>query len=204
MNARAELADMFAWWRDPRKRVVFGLTLLVLATLPGVRYNGSGSVPVGFWYETMQIGPVARGETIAICPPPQAAAIGLARGYLQRSPMCSSGVMPLAKVVVAVAGDTVRVTGAGLTVDGVRIDGSGRLARDPSNRPMLAIPPGTYEVAPGTVWVLGSEPRSFDSRYYGAVSLRGQAGQLFPLALTGSTREQTARYESLVATSHEL
>jgi type IV secretory pathway protease TraF len=53
---------------------------------------------------------------------------------------------------------------------------------DINNRSLQHWPFGRYCVAPGTVWVISSfNARSFDSRYFGPISLRSVRARLIPL-----------------------
>ena len=72
--------------------------------------------------------------------------------------------------MLAVAGDTVRVTADGLTVNGVLAPHTRPLGRDSRGRPMRSMPHRTYHVGENEVWLWSPlTGRSFDSRYFGAV-----------------------------------
>ena len=43
------------------------------------------------------------------------------------------------------------------------------------------IPAGRYSVAPNKVWLYGPNPRSWDSRYYGAQPVAGVLGTATPV-----------------------
>jgi conjugative transfer signal peptidase TraF len=74
------------------------------------------------------------------------------------------------KPVAAIAGDLVTITAAGFAVNGKPMADTAQLGEDSAGRPLQPIPAGTYRVPAGAVWLLsGHDPRSFDSRYFGAV-----------------------------------
>ena len=68
------------------------------------------------------------------------------------------------------AGDRVTVTALGIAVNEEPIAQSAPLDEDSAGRPLRPVPAGAYSVPAGEVWLLsGHDPRSFDSRYFGAV-----------------------------------
>jgi conjugal transfer pilin signal peptidase TrbI len=86
----------------------------------------------------------------------------------------------LAKMVVGLPGDRVRVTADTVEVNGVVV-GRGLLLAD-----KVGVPPDALTrelvVPPGHVWAMGATVDSYDSRYYGPVPLwkmRGTATGLF-------------------------
>lgn len=146
---------------------------LALAATAGLRVNTSPSMPLGLWRTSALSGLVNRGEAVTACLPEQVARLAMQRQYIG-SGDCPDGSTPLVKTVAAIAGDVVRITRHGVAVNGEPIPRSAPLARDEAGRPLHAMPPGLYGVAPGTVWLLsGHDPRSFDSRYYGPIPLAG-------------------------------
>jgi conjugal transfer pilin signal peptidase TrbI len=83
----------------------------------------------------------------------------------------------LAKIVVGLPGDRVRVTAGTTDVNGVVV-GYGLLLADKAH-----VAPASLErevtVPPGHVWVMGATVDSYDSRYYGAVPLYAMRGIAF-------------------------
>jgi conjugative transfer signal peptidase TraF len=72
--------------------------------------------------------------------------------------------------MVAQAGDRVTVSLGGIAVNGIVLPNSAPRLRDTAGRPLVSLPPGTYEVRPGTLWVVSTyESSSYDSRYFGAI-----------------------------------
>jgi type IV secretory pathway protease TraF len=70
------------------------------------------------------------------------------------------------KPVIATAGDLVVASAAGVAVNGRLIQDSAPVGNDSSTE----IPFGAYRLARGELWLLSTRhPRSFDSRYFGAI-----------------------------------
>lgn len=135
----------------------------VVAKETGWRVNITGSLP-GVFYRVSEN--PARGDYFQFCPPFTAAATPDAK---PGEPSCS-GKMPLLKRVVAASGDRVVVDVAGVSVNGERLLFSSpkRFARDGSPLPSAE---GVHILGSGEVWVAGEHPDSFDSRYFGPVSV---------------------------------
>lgn len=150
----------------------------------GYVYNHSASMPVGVWQ--VQRRAAERGDVALVCPS-DTALFRTARSakYLLHG-TCPGGFAPLLKPVAAVAGDQVRVTAEGASVNGhpiantglKRVDGAGRLL--PRNQV------GLHTVAPGEVWLLSSyNPYSFDSRYFGPLRVSAVRGVARPVMVEG-------------------
>jgi conjugative transfer signal peptidase TraF len=174
-----------------RRRFIVGLaTMTGLALMAGyggwaagLRINTTDSMPRGVWLTERTPPHLAKGMIVVVCPPPgPAVRLALRRRYF-RNGWCKSGSEPLLKPVVAVAGDVVQVSAAGISVDGVPVPRSALLTRDSAGRKVMPVAPGTYRVRPGQMWLVSSyNPRSFDSRYFGPVpvsSVQGLARSLW-------------------------
>ncbi|WP_248446394.1 conjugative transfer signal peptidase TraF [Sinorhizobium meliloti] len=143
------------------------------AIVGGYRINLTPSEPVGFWRIVPLDRPAAPGDIVFICPP-QTAAMREARerGYF-RSGMCPGGVAPLIKMVIAVAGQHVKI-GADVAIDGRPVPFSDLAERDGKGRPMTPFPGG---IVPGeTVFLLSPFRGSYDSRYFGPLPASGILG----------------------------
>jgi conjugative transfer signal peptidase TraF len=144
----------------------------------GLRWNTTPSMPMGLWRVETLAAPIQRGDIVTLCLPPAAANLGRDRGYLTGGE-CPGDVEMLIKPVVAVDGDTVVVSDAGVSVNGTLLADSKPQPRDEAGRPVSAADQGLYRVGADEVWVIsGHDLRSYDSRYYGAVpraSLHGRA-----------------------------
>lgn len=149
-----------------------GVTLLAITLtsswLMGLRFNLTGSMPVGLYRTTPA--PVQRNAIVLVCLPPPWAEFARARSYVPNGP-CDGGDAPLGKRVVAVWGDTVVKARRGLTVNGSFIANSEPLASDSRGRALPQLPDGPYAVRYRELWVVSSHSsRSFDSRYFGPVA----------------------------------
>lgn len=147
----------------------------------GLRLNTTASMPRGLW--RVRAGrPVERAEVVVICPPDRADIREAARrGYIP-SGRCPGGYEPLIKPVAARSGDVVTVSSAGVAVDGILVANTRPLVRDDAGRMLHPVPAGSYRVPRGAIWLLsGRDPRSFDSRYFGAVPVADIIGVARPL-----------------------
>jgi conjugative transfer signal peptidase TraF len=153
-----------------------GIVFWAASTL-GIRVNSSPSLPLGLY----QVTSGSDATLVEFCPAEPFASIANARGYRQFG-ACPDGGTPLMKPVVARAGDSVRLSERGVSVNGKAIPNSAPLRTDTAGRPLTPWPFGTYVVQPGTVWVVSDyHPRSFDSRYFGAVPETLIRNRLIPL-----------------------
>lgn len=158
---------------------IVAIAAVAAAALGALRINVSESVPVGFYAVRPGAAP-ERGALAVACLPAGLEHLALARDYLQPGE-CPGGAEPVLKPVAAVAGDTVDVTAAGISVNGVPVVPPA-LVRDSKGRVVAAVPPGRYVVPTGAVWLLSAHsPRSWDSRYWGAVPAAGVRGEAWPL-----------------------
>lgn len=165
---------------------LLGILAAVLGTLvgaeaAGLRLNTSVSMPRGVWRVVPVGAELRRGDVVALCLPGSAAREALARGYVAVGG-CPDGAEPLVKPVAAIAGDVVRVTPDGITVNGVAFPHTAALAQDSAGRPLQSVPTGIYRAAPDQVWLLSDhDSRSFDSRYFGPVSVKQLIGAAYPV-----------------------
>jgi conjugative transfer signal peptidase TraF len=150
-----------------------------------VRINGTTSAPLGM-YSMRDARDLTRNDWVAVCLQDAIAALGRARGYLSAG-TCPSGMTPILKQVVAVAGDDVELLRDVLAVNGQIVDRSQRHSVDSLGRPLEPLTFGPHIVRDGEVWVLGiHRERSWDSRYFGPVprsSIVGIARPLLTLSL---------------------
>jgi conjugative transfer signal peptidase TraF len=145
-----------------------GVLLMVLSLqgmAPRLVWNASGSVPLGLY--RIERAPVRRGDLVLIRLPPDIAALAHRRGYLPKSAY-------LIKFVLAVAGDQVCRLGANVLVRGVLA--AHALPRDRLGRRM-PVWHGCRRLASSELFVLAANPQSFDSRYFGLVSVRAVIGR---------------------------
>jgi conjugative transfer signal peptidase TraF len=121
-------------------------------------------MPIGVWLERPSTGAYTVGTVVEVCP----ALTAWERVYLAPGD-CSTGLEPMLKPIAAVAGDQVVVGPNGVAVNGAAIPNSAPLAHDPSGRLLHPYPAGTYDVAPGQVWLIVPRADSLDGRYLGPV-----------------------------------
>lgn len=158
---------------------MLGLSLwLVLHGSAGVFFNVTTSLPSGVYH--LRDATPAVGRLVMACLEEEASALSLARSYIGRGD-CPYGTAPVAKVVAAVGGDTVRVSRAGVTVRGRLLANSAPREVDSQGHPLPDVR-GTYLLALGDVWLYsGYNPKSFDSRYYGPLPDSLLLGEAAPL-----------------------
>lgn len=151
--------------------------LFAMFQFGGVRVNASPSLPIGLYRTTSD----PTSNLVEFCPSEPFAALSSTRGYRGKG-NCTDGAEPLMKPLVAVSGDIVKVSANGIAVDGRLIPNSAPRPFDTYRRPLQHWPYGTYGVSPGSVWVISSfNARSFDSRYFGPVSVHRIRAHLKPL-----------------------
>jgi len=142
---------------------------LALKPAPIRLYNPSESAPIG-WYKVEPLKVVERGDLVASRLPGHAESLASMRGYLP------AGV-PVIKTVWAIAGDTVCVDGGVLTVTGQ--PPLTLLGQDLSGRPLPVWTQGCTSIHLGEVLLISNAtPESFDSRYFGPVSLSRVIGKV--------------------------
>ena len=131
----------------------------------GLHVNFSSSAPRGL-YRTVT-GAAVRGAWVVVCVSADAAALARARGYL-RPGTCASGVQPILKPVVAVAGDIVEIRPEAVIVNGQRLPVSRSAAVDGLGHSLPHAAWGRHVVEAGEVWIVSTRvPNSWDSRYLG-------------------------------------
>lgn len=171
--------------RERLRRAVFWTCLLasplfiglVGGWIFGIRFNLTPSLPRGFYI----ISNLPSANLVEFCPEGAASSISLGRHYRSAGP-CPDGGAPLLKPAVAFPGDQVVVGADGIRVNGQLLPNSAGRFKDHLQRPLDPWPYGTYDVQPGTVWVVSSfNIYSFDSRYYGPISISSIRHHLRPL-----------------------
>lgn len=162
-------------------------TTASLVVLSGIRVQHTGSLPRGV-YRAIGGAPV-RGTIGMWCLPRPTAAWAHARGYLPTGLGCPGGLQPIAKMTLAVAGDTITMTEAGLVWNGYTVPRTRPVLRDALGRIVPHLPFGTYVLGPGEVWLYSpTTPRGFDSRYFGPVPERNYVSRLMRLWTTEPLR----------------
>lgn len=163
------------------------LTMIIGAGATDVRVNFTGSMPVGVYRRIAIASPIERGDVVLVCLTEPVAQFAHERGYVPRGGRCSAELVPIGKFVMALPGDTVSVTPEGIFVNGVLVPGSRPLDRDHRGRSLPRLAPGPHRVESGTLWIVGSSDRSFDSRYIGAVASNSVLAHVRPIWTTMAT-----------------
>lgn len=168
----AELMICFISW--------ISLVMLVapLWSTSGVHfiYNASDSVPRG-WYVVEAAPQLHVGDVVVVRLSRDVAALAAQRHYLPRG-------VPLIKSVAAVAPQHVCVDIGSVRVDG-KLVGQARVM-DSSGLP-LAPWTGCRQLVANEVFLAGTHPASFDSRYFGPVDAGQVLGRARPLGKGGDS-----------------
>jgi conjugative transfer signal peptidase TraF len=165
---------------------------VALAYQQGLRFNSTASMPTGIYKANkLDTSLITRGSIALLCPP-QTSIFHLAyeRHYLEQG-NCPGHLQSLLKPVGAVAGDIVRIGSHGVSVNGKLMPRSLVLREDSAGRPITGIPAGVYRVKPGEVWLLSSHSaKSFDSRYFGPVTINAIQGTAQPILTWGKSPQR--------------
>lgn len=158
----------------------FGLVLVgaALGLAGGYRLNLTPSEPLGIWRIVPLDRPVAVGDLVFVCPPPEPRFVDARlRGYLRRG-LCPGGFAPLIKTVAALPGQDV-VIGRDVVIDGRTLPRSTLRPRDGEGRAIE--PHGSGAVPPGHLFLHSPFPSSYDSRYFGPLPADGFLGLARPV-----------------------
>lgn len=135
----------------------------------GMRINTSASIPVGIYWTTSD--QIHRGAFIQFCPEQrQVFELARSRGYVPAG-QCPGRFGYLFKQVAAMAGDMVLIESSGVSINGKTWINSAPLAFDRQGR---VIPMHRHMglLSADQVLVMSDRsPISFDSRYFGPISL---------------------------------
>ncbi len=158
------------------------------ATLGGLRFNFTPSMPLGIYrLNPLPQDAIERQMLVAVCAPSSMVKLGRGRGYLSGGP-CAGATEPLLKTVAAVAGDSVAVSFRGVTVNGRLLPNSKPVAFDWAGRELSSSPAVHRRIPQGTIWVYADHPRSWDSRYWGPVTVRNVLAKATPVLVATSRR----------------
>lgn len=131
--------------------------------------NTTDSYPLGIYQKKTIDRDIQRGDLVMFCLPDDLMAeLILDRGYLAKG-SCDSELIPLIKTVFAVAGDKVIVSEKGVSVNGPDlIENTTPIIQDVQGRNLPIFEGGVIEKNHYAVFST-HHPRSFDSRYFGAI-----------------------------------
>jgi conjugative transfer signal peptidase TraF len=148
-----------------------------IATPFGLHINYTKSAPLGLWIEQPAVSP-KRGSMVSVCPPAVPIVADLIeQARLSPGDCTETGARPLLKPVAAIEGDMVRIrSGEPIYINNTALNNS---LPAPELKPW---PDGDYRVSDGEVWVFSDyTDRSFDSRYFGPVSVSAVRAEVKPL-----------------------
>lgn len=173
----------------PFLRRVATMTLLSAAAagvawFAGYRINETDSLPKGIWRVTDSPDPLERGQIVSFCPNDESPEIKLAiaRHYLTNLGSCPGSVPMMFKRIIALPGDVLSLDGNGFTVNGKLLPNTKPLAADGLRQPLPRLQRSQTVVGDGELWVASDHtPYSFDSRYFGPISVDSINGQATPI-----------------------
>jgi conjugative transfer signal peptidase TraF len=150
--------------------------------------NLTTCMPVGFY----QRGPAPKrlrgGDRVFFCPPVGGKAMKQAMSglWLEYAPhgkwACADHLMPFVKEVVALPGQTVKVTKTGVIANGKRLPNSSVVTRIEDGKiEVVHLPYGTYRVPPGMFWDYAPGNFAYTSAYYGPVPIKNILGSMRPV-----------------------
>ena len=166
---------------------VAGVLLLLaawLAYLGGARINRSHSLPKGLYWT---VGKTPERGDIVTFRPDDSAPFRMARerGYIfpgRHNDRGAGGYDLMMKKLLALPGDVVSITDAGVVVNGSLIPNTKPLDRDNIGDPLPVSRLDNYRLRDREVLFLSDHlPRSFDARYFGVQDMRQIAEVVVPV-----------------------
>lgn len=146
----------------------------VLRERPVLVWNTTASAPTGLYGVTAEPEPMV-GDLVFVRPPDALADRLDGAGFLPRGAL-------LVKQIAAVAPSVACRDGDRITLDG--LSAVRALDRDRTGRP-LPVWTGCHRLASDEVFFLNEDPRSLDSRYFGALPVSDIVGHATPFWLFG-------------------
>lgn len=125
--------------------------------------NTTRSFPPGVYRKTED--PPVRGALVVFCPPRREVFTEALRRRFLAPGLCPSGTDAMIKRIAAMEGDMVRISGRGVSVNGVTQANSAPRVRMAGGMSL----PQAITLRPGEVLLLSPHPLSFDARYFGAL-----------------------------------
>ena len=142
--------------------------ILVVTRAFDVRVNWTESMPRGVYQRTDPA--LERGAWVAVCLEGKAAQLARERAYVIDG-SCASGLTPVLKRIVGIPGDRIDLAIDGVAVNGAPLPDSALKEVDSRGRPLERAAEEEFVLPEGRYFVMGMNPsRSWDSRYFGAVS----------------------------------
>jgi conjugative transfer signal peptidase TraF len=157
-------------------------------------FNNTPSAPLGIWkLEDIDLSKIKKsdliGKKIAFCPSNTDLQFAdfLKRRYLHtnKSYYCSNGLAPLIKTVLAGEHDAIDLTQKRAVIINGNIQTDLIVAKFDSHGERL--PVFLSEIVPeNRVWLVGENPSSLDSRYFGSIDVKTIIGFVNPVWLLAS------------------
>jgi signal peptidase I len=144
--------------------------LIIIISATGGALNIDHSIPKGLYWKVDE---VPMKDQYVLCEVNKISSMAIERNY-------GNGLNTIGKRIIAETGDTVRVSSAGVEVNGKRVNKSSPIPFDSQGRKMPVID-STFVIKEGFYFLLGSDPRSFDSRYFGAVKSSAIKSTIIPI-----------------------
>ncbi|AGE91747.1 conjugative transfer signal peptidase TraF [Photobacterium damselae] len=167
-----------------KKKLMIGLPIalffLMIEFHQGYRINLSISYPPGIYKITSQ-GQYNKGDLVLFCPPNiPSVHEAMSRGYLGFSFECESGIMPTVKKIFGLSGDKISLD-TFVYINNQLVPYTTILSQDSKQRPLPKL--NDFTVPRHSVFLLSDHlpTVSFDSRYYGAVSLERVISHIEPI-----------------------
>ncbi|KTD64444.1 conjugative transfer signal peptidase TraF [Legionella spiritensis] len=164
------------------------LSAVLLLVVMGFRINLTDSIPSGL-YRITDIKNL-KNAFVIFCPEDKPAfQQARDRGYID-SGLCPGNYGYLMKKVVAIKGDNISVIDEGVFVNRQRIPFSKPISTDGMNRPLPEWHAKDYPLKEDELLTMTSQSSwSFDSRYYGPVSIKQIKGVIIPIWVKNNTGE---------------
>jgi len=147
----------------------------------GYRWNVSHSYPTGLYRMTYDHQGYHRGDLVLFCPPDNdAMRMALHRDYIKMG-LCRGGFTPAIKKIMAMENDRVSFENEIVHINAQIVPSTMVLKEDSQGRSMPQLAPFTLQK---NEFFMMSDHRpidSFDSRYYGVVSLDHLLGHIEPI-----------------------
>jgi conjugative transfer signal peptidase TraF len=144
------------------------IALIVVAIVSGVRINTTPSYPLGIYLMTDD--PIVKGALVIFCPTDNAAfRAARERGYIGAG-FCPDGYGYMIKKILAVRNDEVKISAAGVLVNGALLPNSKPMDTDLEGLPLPQIKMAVASLDDHSVLLMSDyNPKSFDARYFGLV-----------------------------------
>lgn len=144
--------------------------LIIVVSASGGALNIDHSIPKGFYWK---VNSMPEKSDYVLCSMKEVSPVGTQRKY-------GNGLTTIGKRIAGSQGDTVKVSPDGVVINGTFIQHSKPVVRDSQGRKMPLID-STFVIKNNHYFLLGSDPRSFDSRYFGSVQGESIKSVIIPI-----------------------